>query len=463
MIMNDAGNSIGDEFIAGELKYKVLTQNGNTGTVVLICGTDYYDEWDDCEIVIIIPDFVEYESVSYNVIKIGEGAFAYYGGLAGVIIPDSVISIEKEAFYCCEDLKSVTIGKGVTSIEEKAFRGCKSLTDIIIPDNVTYIGGCAFMRCTSLESVTIPDSVPFIGGWTFAGCENLKSITIGKGVTSIGYGAFGGCINLTSILVSVTNSNYSSIDGVLFNKDQTKLIQYPSGKELDTYIIPDCVTSVGDSAFNNCGCLGSVIIHGSVTSIEDRAFSGCFGLTSISVSLSNPKYSSMDGVLFNKDQTKLIQYPAEKKLITYRIPDKVTSIRNSAFVFCEILKDIIIPDSVSFIENNAFARCSSLENITIPDSVTFIGDDAFSNCENLKSVTIGKGVTSIGSEAFGICLSLTSVYYKGDVPSAKNVYKDTPNTLISYYPKENSSWENKIKNGKWQNRRTIAWDPDTEG
>ena len=120
MIMNDAGNSIGDEFIAGELKYKVLTQNGNTGTVVLICGTDYYDEWDDCEIVIIIPDFVEYESVSYNVIKIGEGAFAYYGGLAGVIIPDSVISIEKEAFYCCEDLKSVTIGKGVTSIEEKA-------------------------------------------------------------------------------------------------------------------------------------------------------------------------------------------------------------------------------------------------------------------------------------------------------------------------------------------------------
>ena len=405
-----------DEFIAGESRYKVLTQNGTTGTVTLISGTDYYDECDDCEIVVIIPDSVEYEGILYNVTEIGESAFAYYGGLAGIVIPDSVVSIGKNAFYCCEDLKSVKIGKGVTAIGEKVFGRCKSLTSIRIPDNVSYIGTYAFIRCISLKSVTIPDSITTIGDGAFIGCENLESVTIGKRVTSIEYNAFGGCINLTSILVSLSNLTYSSVDGVLFNKEQTRLIQYPHGKELDTYIIPDGVISIGNDAFNNCGCLASVIIPDSVTSIEDWGFSGCLGLISISVSPSNPKYSSIDGVLFNKDQTRLIQYPPEKKLDTYIIPNNVTSIGNSAF-----------------------CSCISLENVTIPDGVTFIGEDAFSNCENLKSV-----------------------YYKGDVPSAKDIYKETPVSLISYYPMGNSSWENKIKGGKWQNRRAVAWDPDSE-
>jgi len=191
---------------------------------------------------------------------------------------------------------------------------------------------------------------------------------------------------MTSIEVAIENAAFRSVDGVLFNKSQTTLIQYPAAKPENSYSIPDSVTSIGLAAFRSCT-----------------------SLTSIEVTIANAAFSSVDGVLFNKNRTALIQYPAAKSENSYSIPDSVTSIGFAAFSSCSSLTSITMPDGITGIGNSAFSDCTSLTSIIIPGSVTSIGNGVFASCTSLTSVTIPNGVTSIGDYAFSGCTSLTSV------------------------------------------------------
>ena len=309
----------------------------------------------------------------------------YWTAIKTVEIQSGVTSIGDHAFYGCSSLTSVTIPNSVTSIGKSAFTFC-SVTSVTIPNSVTSIGKSAFCIC-HLTSVTIPNSVTSIGDDAFS-LSDLTSVTIPNSVTSIGKRAFFGCSSLTSINVANDNSNYCSIDGVLFNKAQTILIQYPAGKTNDTYTISDSVTSIGDHAFSHCS-----------------------SLTSINVANDNSNYCSIDGVLFNKAQTILIQYPEGKTNASYTIPNSVTSIGFYSFFGCSSLTSVTIPNSVTSIEYQAFQRCSSLTSVTIPNSVTSIGSSAFYGCSSLTSVTIGNSVTSIGSSAFSDCNKLKELRY----------------------------------------------------
>ncbi len=249
---------------------------------------------------------------------------------------------------------------------------------------------------------------------TISGCdESATAVEIpaeidNLPVTEIEFGTFSGCEKLAAINVSSENNNYASIDGVLFNKDKTELKQYPIGRSETTYTIPDSVTEIEFEAFSGCTSLSSINIPDSVTYIGSSAFSGCEKLAAINVSSENNNYTSIDGVLFNKDKTELNQYPAGRSE-TYTIPDSVTEIGRYAFSGCTSLSSINIPDSVTSIGLGAFAECTSLSSINIPDSVTEIGIEAFKGCANLSSINIPDSVMSIEYAAFEGCANLSSI------------------------------------------------------
>ena len=322
--------------------------------------------------------------IENGVTSIGNGAFGDCISLTSVTIPDSVTSIGNGAFSSCTSLTNLRIPNSVTSIDSGAFEYCTKLTSIEIPDSLSVIGAYAFYNCASLSNVIIPNSVTSIGDSAFQGCTSLANITIPNSVTSIGNRAFSDCTSLANIT------------------------------------IPNSVTSIGDRAFSDCTSLKSVTIPNSVTSIGYGAFSMCGSLISIKV-INNENYISVDGILFNKNKTELIVYPAGITDYSYEMPNSVTNIGKCAFSGCTSLTSIIIPNSVTSIGDCAFKDCTGLTSATIPDSVTSIGDYAFSGCTSLTSVTIGNSVTSIGDYAFSGCTSLTNVNYSGTKSQWKTI------------------------------------------
>ena len=196
-------------------------------------------------------------TIPNSVTTIEAGAFQGCKSLINITIPNSVTTIGTGAFRDCTSLTSITIPNSVTTIEQSAFYGCTDLASITIPNSVTTIGTGAFQGCTSLTSVTIGNSVTTIVGYAFRDCTSLTSVTIGNSVTTIEQYAFSGCTSLKEVVVSEGNTQCSSIDGVLFNKNKNTLIFYPNAKPA-SYTIPNSVTTIVAGAFQGCTSLTEI-------------------------------------------------------------------------------------------------------------------------------------------------------------------------------------------------------------
>ncbi|MDR2572364.1 MAG: leucine-rich repeat domain-containing protein [Oscillospiraceae bacterium] len=259
------------------------------------------------------------------------------------------------------DILSYTLPNSVTTIESGAFYYCEALENISLTDNLTKIGGSAFYMCEALKKIDIPESVRKIENLAVCSCTNLTSITLHENLNITGK-VFLHCHSLENFTVVKNNGrskHICAIDGVLFNKDKTVLIDYPIGNKRSSYTIPDGVLEIMPGTFEDAFNLVEIIIPESVKRIGHNAFNNCCKLEHIN------------------------------------IPDDITVIEHFTFYSCQALKNITIPRGVICIGNRAFSACDSLSKIVLPDTVTTIESGAFSCCFGLTDITIPESVTEI--------------------------------------------------------------------
>lgn len=351
-----------------------------------------------------------------------------------------------------------------------------TVPDIIDGLPVTMIGDSAF-ESTSVGSVILPDSITNILYEAFIYCASLTNVTVPSNVIEIQEFAFLGCPLLANIAVDPQNAFYSSLDGVLFDKNQTVLYQCPETKT-GTYTVPDTVSSIGSEAFYGCGGLTNVVLGRLVSGISTGGgdmFFSCTNLVDISVETNNFFFSSVDGVLFNKNGTTLVLYP-NGRAGSYTIPDGTISIGYSAFYYRLGLSSLSIPPSLTSIADGSLDSCGALAafavdknnpifsaiagvlfdkqqrtiliyppgnpatSYTIPSSVKSINDNAFGDSSRLTSVTIGGGVTNIGSDAFIFCQGVTGFYFLGNPPNADPTAFQGETGATAYYLPGTTGW-----------------------
>jgi hypothetical protein len=319
-----------------EVPYTYTTNNG------AITITRYTGSND----MVTIPSVIN----NYPVTRLGTNAFIGCLFITNISIPNSIISIEDYAFGNCFGLTNVIVPNSVRSIGNFSFFDCVNLKSVTLGSNVAVVGVGAFSECYEMKNILIPDSVTNIEDEAFWDCDNLTNVFVPAGVAHVGNGAFHDCFSLSAIPVDANNQEYSSLAGVLFDKSQKTLIQFPAGMAGD-YLIPDSVTNIGAFAFSD-SLLSSAIIPDGVQTIGGYAFWGCGGLT-----------------------------------------------------------NVFISDSVISIGDGSFQDCPWLASVTVGSGVTSIGDYAFAFNVNLIGLYfMGNAVTNVGANTFKFDSS-TTVYY----------------------------------------------------
>ena len=327
-----------------------------------------------------------------------------------------------EWFDYKESITSIVIEDGITYIGNWTFASLENLNSIDIAASVTTIGEGAFNYC-GIKEIILPEGIVSIGDYAFYLCKKLQRVLIPSTVTSIGESAFIACDSMISIEVDINNVNYSSLDGVLFDKEQSILIKYPDNLS-GSYVVPDSVetieanafassklsyvtlsnniSTIGDYAFQNSENLLTITIPGSVENVSKGAFYFCTGLTEVIVE---------EGVIGIQDNA----FENCSGIIKILLPDSIQTIGKWAFSGCTKMSDMIIPDKVTDIGSYAFKNCRSLTSITIPKNMTYINESAFYFCDGLKEVVIPNSITQIGDWAFYLYgnMVISNVYYDG--------------------------------------------------
>lgn len=343
-------------------------------------------------------------TVGEGVRIISKNAFHGRRQLTRVTLPQTLEVIELEAFRSCANLKEIDIPANVTHLGNSAFRDCNKLTSLTIRNGLIKIGERAFEGCAKLTDISLPDDLSEIYASVFNGCKSLKRIKLPSNLTVIGETAFAECVELEEVDLP---ESVIKIDDLVFS----------GCSKLASVSLPSGLKKIGKAAFKNCTSLTTATIPASVIYMSTDLFRGCSSLRSIYVEPKNRYYKSepnkrdgKDHVLFNKNKSMIIAYPANSREVQYDVPDSVTVISDWTFSECRKLNRISIPDSVEEIGEGAFGNCVLLDELIIPDSVEKIDDCAFRGCEKLERVVIPASVTELGWGLFDGCSDDLVVY-----------------------------------------------------
>ena len=296
-----------------------------------------------------------------GVTRIGDYAFYDCTALTSVEIPEGVTQIGESAFACCQSLESVTIPGSVTEIGEGAFESCDSMLALELASGLKCVGAFAFSECVALRELVLPDTVERIERSAFAGTMALHELVIPGNVQEIGDNAFNGCIQLSSLTLS------------------------------------EGIRVIEEMAFSNCSDLTKVLIPASVERLGDGVFADCLAMEQISVAPENEHYVVRDDILYSKDLSVLVHYPASKEEQEFTIPEEVRKIAGLAFASNYFLMEVMLGDHLEEVGSYAFARCSSLSFMSLPAQTTRLGVSPFHDCIMLLEIEVDPNNPSYSS------------------------------------------------------------------
>lgn len=321
---------------------------------------------------VVIPGVITVNGENYTVTSIADFACTGNSHITSIKFPSSVTKMGICVFGDLKTLLKVHSLGSVTTIPNDTFEGCSALEEVVIPTTVTSIGGFAFSGCHNLSSIQLPGSLTEIGKYCFEYCEALTSVVLPKSLADIGSSIFSNCGNLMNIYVEDGNPDFCSVDGIVFSKDMTALVLFPTGRT-EAYTVPGTVTDIRDGAFGGCPKLTGVALPGNLKRIGEEAFAECIALTEIN------------------------------------LPVSLNSIGYAAFGYCTGLRSIVIPPSVTFVEECLFDGCEGLRSVTLPNTCKAIKIGAFAGCSSLTDIVIPNSCETIGYQSFVECNSLTEI------------------------------------------------------
>ncbi|MBR4976116.1 MAG: leucine-rich repeat protein [Thermoguttaceae bacterium] len=344
----------------------------------------------------------------------------------------------------------------------------KTLTSVRLPAGLERIGDCAFADCKRLSSLVFPSSLAEVGGEAFEGCSALTQLVIPANVREIDFGAVARCAALAKIDVAPENPRFRSVDGVLFDAETKTLLAFPPGgseryvvpdgverieakafygaerlveirlpaslrdvgveafgacASLTQIVLPEGVKSVGDRAFSDCSALSALRFPASLETLGDEPFVGCAALAKIDVAPENPRFRSVDGVLFDAETKTLLAFPpgGSERCV---VPNGVERIAYGAFEFSPRLAEIVLPASVRSVGAYAFYECSDLTAIRFPAALCELGYSAFYRCEALRQVEFApdaNGLKTLPGKAFARCAALQNVALPNGLETIENL------------------------------------------
>ena len=385
-----------------------------------------------------------------NALFVGANAFLNLKQLTTVTFNEGLVEIGADAFNACSNITEITFPGTLVTIGSGAFKACESIESVAIPNNVTEIGKEAFFGCASVKTITLGESISSIGASAFNGCVGVSEIAIPASVTEIGDLAFFGATKLSKIDVADANEYYEDVDGNLYTKDGSILMQYAAGKTVTEFTVSSQVKEIKANAFYSAIFLTKITVPATVEKIGKDAFAGCNGLTEVTLPFAGTSLKAIATTAWLRETFGTLPQGLKKVEITNQPKIAVT-----AFADCTSIETIVLSSVVEEVGNAAFRGCTNLKSITT-SGLKVIGDRVFQGCTALTELDLTSAV-SIGTGAFENCTALKTLKFGANLTTLSAKFNTGCTALTTITIDENNENMRVVSNAIYQGTSLIGY------